>query len=94
MIIFTVCTQNGDSEYREWSFTDQITKEDYESGKATDVDLLYDFCGTEFTDEHLFEKGKYDSANNYKYWNDTSLVWIETVKEINKEDLATIRKYV
>ena len=52
MIIFTVCTQNGDSEYREWSFTDQITKEDYESGKATDVDLLYDFCGTEFTDEH------------------------------------------
>ena len=27
MIIFTVCTQNGDSEYREWSFTDQITKD-------------------------------------------------------------------
>jgi mevalonate pyrophosphate decarboxylase len=94
MIIFTVNTQDGEHIYTEWSYYQNYTLEQYENDEITDADLLSEFLGIEFTDADLFEKGKYDSANNYKYWNDTSLVWIETVKEINKKDLATIRRYV
>tara|TARA_R110000824_G_scaffold359188_1_gene546707 strand:+ start:206 stop:490 length:285 start_codon:yes stop_codon:yes gene_type:complete len=94
MIIFTVNTEDGENVYTEWSYYETYTLKQYENDEITDVDLLSEFCGTEFTDADLFEKGKYDSANNYKYWNDTSLVWIDSVNEINEEDLATIRKYL
>jgi hypothetical protein len=57
MIIFTVCTQNGDSEYREWSYYETYTLEQYENDEITDVDLLSEFCGTEFTDADLFDQG-------------------------------------
>ncbi len=46
----------------------------------------------EFTDDDLFDKDDY--KNDYKYWNDTSLVWIDSVKEITPEHLEIIQRYI
>jgi len=65
----------------------------YEDGEITDADLLSEFCGTEFTDDDLFDKD--DPKHDYKYWNnDTSLVWIDSVKEITPEHLEIIQRYI
>jgi len=93
MIIFTVNTQDGENIYTEWSYYQNYTLKQYEDGKITDADLLSEFCGTEFTDDDLFDKD--DPKHDYKYWNnDTSLVWIDSVKEITPEHLEIIQRYL
>jgi hypothetical protein len=93
MIIFTVNTQDGENIYTEWSYYQNYTSKQYEDGKITDADLLSEFCGTEFTDDDLFDKD--DPKHDYKYWNnDTSLVWIDSVKEITPEHLEIIQRYL
>jgi hypothetical protein len=93
MIIFTVNTQDGENIYTEWSYYQNYTLKQYEDGEITDIDLLSEFCGTEFTDDDLFDKD--DPKYDYKYWNnDTSLVWIDSVKEITPEHLEIIQRYL
>ena len=93
MIIFTVNTQDGENIYTEWSYYQNYTSKQYEDGEITDADLLSEFCGTEFTDDDLFDKD--DPKHDYKYWNnDTSLVWIDSVKEITPEHLEIIQRYL
>ena len=93
MIIFTVNTQDGENIYTEWSYYQNYTLKQYEDGEITDIDLLSEFCGTEFTDDDLFDKD--DPKYDYKYWNnDTSLVWIDSVKEITPEHLEIIQMYL
>lgn len=92
MIIFTVNTQDGENIYTEWSYYQNYTLKQYEDGKITDADLLSEFCGTEFKDDDLFDKDDY--KNDYKYWNGTSLVWIDSVKEITPEHLEIIKRYL
>jgi len=93
MIIFTVNTQDGENIYTEWSYYQNYTSKQYEDGEITDTDLLSEFCGTEFTDDDLFDKD--DPKHDYKYWNnDTSLVWIDSVKEITPEHLEIIQRYL
>jgi|21_taG_2_1085346.scaffolds.fasta_scaffold03354_5 hypothetical protein len=93
MIIFTVNTQDGENIYTEWSYYQNYTLKQYEDGEITDADLLSEFCGTEFTDDDLFDKD--DPKHDYKYWNnDTSLVWIDSVKEITPEHLEIIQRYL
>jgi hypothetical protein len=92
MIIFTVNTQDGEHIYTEWSYYQNYTLKQYEDGEITDADLLSEFLGIEFTDDDLFDKDDY--KNDYKYWNDTSLVWIDSVKEITPEHLEIIQRYL
>lgn len=87
MILINFGIQDGEREYTEWTCEVEYSKEDYEKGKVTDINLLNSMYGIEKDDVDEFDKDK--------YWaNDMSrLFWVDGVEDITQDKLDIMNQY-
>lgn len=84
MILVNFGIQDGDRDYREWSYYQNFSKEDYDKGKINDFIVLNEVYGVE----------EDDFDDNNAYWDSNRLVWVESVQDIDQETLDILRRYV
>jgi len=66
MILINFGIQDGERDYREWSYYETFSKEDYDKGKVNDFIILNEVYGV--------EKDDYD--DNKAYWDNNRLIWV------------------
>ena len=84
MILINFGIQDGERDYREWSYYETFSKEDYDKGKVNDFIILNEVYGVEEDD--------YD--DNKAYWDNNRLIWVERVQDIDEATLDILRRYV
>jgi hypothetical protein len=84
MILINFGIQDGERDYREWSYYETFSKEDYDKGKVNDFIILNEVYGV--------EKDDYD--DNKAYWDNNRLIWVERVQDIDEATLDILRRYV
>tara|TARA_R110002020_G_scaffold82308_1_gene203683 strand:- start:3212 stop:3484 length:273 start_codon:yes stop_codon:yes gene_type:complete len=90
MIIYTIEIQDGERQYTDWNFERGYNYSDYEEGKITDRDLLYEFFGTELEDSDCVDL----EQKTKSYWIGDVIAYIGKVSSITEADLELIREYV
>ena len=90
MIIYTIEVQDGERTYYEWNFDRERNYSDYEEGKITDRDLLYDVYGTELEDSDCVDL----EQKTKSYWIGDVIASIEKVSSITAEHLEIVQRYV
>ena len=88
MILINFGIQDGEQRYTEYDWSRDYTQKDYDDGKVSDLTLIKNMysVGDDDFDE--------DDPNSYWINGFTSLVWVESVKDITQKELDTMRKYV
>lgn len=84
MILINFGIQDGERDYREWSYYETFSKEDYDNGKVNDFIILNEVYGVEEDD--------YD--DNKAYWDNNRLIWVDRVQDIDEATLDILRRYV
>jgi hypothetical protein len=86
MILINYKIQDGERVYSDWNYMRNFNKSDYDNGKIKDFDIL----------EEMFNVKKEDLENEHcqQYWDDTALVWVESVQDIDEHSLNILRRYV
>ena len=90
MLIYTIEVQDGERTYYEWNFDRERNYSDYEEGKITDRDLLYDVYGTELEDSDCVDL----EQKTKSYWIGDVIASIEKVSSITAEHLEIVQRYV
>jgi len=86
MILIEIGVQDGLNEYNYWHYLEDYTEDDYDKEKITDREILSEFFYTNYTDEDYFDKDR------EQYWNDTSAVWVNGLREMTDQELETLKK--
>ena len=84
MILINFEIQDGESEYRDWSYYETFSKADYDKGKINDFIILNEVYGVE----------EDDLDDNNSYWNGDRLVSVYSVQDIDQPTLDILRRYV
>ena len=84
MILINFEIQDGESEYRDWSYYETFSKADYDKGKINDFIILNEVYGVE----------EDDLDDNNSYWNGDRLVSVYSVQDIDQTTIDILRSYV
>ena len=87
MILVKIGVQDGEREYSDWTYYENFNQTDYLEGEITDREILSEFLGFSLTDDDYLDKDR------EKYWNDTSVVWVDSVATIPENDLDLLKHY-
>ena len=84
MILINFGIQDGERDYREWSYYETFSEADYDKGKVNDFIVLNEVYGVE----------EDDLEDNNAYWDNNRLIWVESVQDIDQATLDILRRYV
>jgi hypothetical protein len=84
MILINFGIQDGERDYREWSYYETFSKADYDKGKVNDFIVLNEVYGVE----------EDDLEDNNAYWDNNRLIWVESVQDIDQATLDILKRYV
>jgi len=85
MLLINYGIQDGENEYRDWYCDENYNHKDYETGKVTYLELLNCLYSVNEDD--------FEGSNGYmSYWDNTRLVWIESIQNIDQATLDILRK--